>query len=479
MELIKCLYGGSDKKLCTSDECNFCYNLSFASHEKSKFLADENEIDARNIFKGSGKKYIFVCNNNECNHKFEAQISCVTKLIRPTWCPFCSGNKLCTHDECNICYNRSFASHEKSKLWSKKNKNKPREIFKNSGLHFIFDCDICEHEYSTRVVSVVSGCLCGFCQNKYLCGEKTCTVCFNKSFASHEKSKYWSKNNKKKPYEVFRSSCCHFKFDCNICEHEFEIRLDLISRGSWCCFCFGKELCSNDTCDFCYNKSFASHEKSKYWSKKNKQSSRQVNKRSDQKAIFDCPLCDEEYESMCYSVANGASCNCTVNKTESKLFKWLTTDKGYCVTRGAKFDFCKNIETGRHLPFDFVIDILITEFDGSSRIMRILIELDGEQHFKDMICWRSLNKDQRERDVYKTKKANENGYDVIRLLQTDVFSDKNNWQQLLDTAIDNLKYTYGKVMNQYIAVDNIYSEHIFDMYMLDPEIENITIGKQY
>jgi hypothetical protein len=32
-------------------------------------------------------------------------------------------------------------------------------------------------------------------------------------------------------------------------------------------------------------------------------------------------------------------------------------------------------------------------------------------------------------------------------------------------------------MNQYIATNNIYWNHIFDMYMLDHKIQNVRIGK--
>jgi len=34
------------------------------------------------------------------------------------------------------------------------------------------------------------------------------------------------------------------------------------------------------------------------------------------------------------------------------------------------------------------------------------------------------------------KCANENGYSVIRILQGDVFSNKNNWDEKLDKAIN-------------------------------------------
>ena len=45
------------------------------------------------------------------------------------------------------------------------------------------------------------------------------------------------------------------------------------------------------------------------------------------------------------------------------------------------------------------------------------------------------------------KCANEQGYSVIRLLQDDVFFDKNNWKDKLDNAIK----IYDKPQNIFLA----------------------------
>ena len=48
---------------------------------------------------------------------------------------------------------------------------------------------------------------CPYCANKDLCDEnKDCKQCYHKSFASHEKSKYWSDKNELKPINVFLNS---------------------------------------------------------------------------------------------------------------------------------------------------------------------------------------------------------------------------------------------------------------------------------
>ena len=55
--------------------------------------------------------------------------------------------KLCEKKDCNFCFEMSFASSDKAKYWSIKNKEKPRQIFKSTDNKFIFDCFECKHEF--------------------------------------------------------------------------------------------------------------------------------------------------------------------------------------------------------------------------------------------------------------------------------------------------------------------------------------------
>ena len=44
------------------------------------------------------------------------------------------------------------------------------------------------------------------CSDKKLCDKEDCKKCFEKSFASHEKAKYWSNTNELKPNQVSKGS---------------------------------------------------------------------------------------------------------------------------------------------------------------------------------------------------------------------------------------------------------------------------------
>ena len=118
-------------------------------------------------------------------------------------------------------------------------------------------------------------------------------------------------------------------------------------------------------------------------------------------------------------------CPYCVNKTEFILYEYL--QKLYEITGQFKKDWCKNNNTNKYLPFDFCIE----EY-------KIIVELDGPQHFIQISNWSSPEK-QHENDKYKQKCANENGYSIIRLLQEDVFKDKYVWKTELINNIEKIK----------------------------------------
>jgi len=183
----------------------------------------------------------------------------------------------------------------------------------------------------------------------------------------------------------------------------------------------------------CYNNSFASIEKSKYWSNKNKVKPTQVFKSTASKYWFYCDKCNNDFESKLCNITDGSWCPKCRYKTEDNLF--IILNKIYpSIKTQFKVDWCKNI---KHLPFDFVIEE-----------RKIIIELDGKQHFEQIGKWQTPEKT-RENDLYKMKCANENGYSIIRILQKDVYHNKYDW---LSELINNVE----KITNEEMIVQNIY-----------------------
>ena len=225
------------RTLCSDNNCELCFNTSFASHSKSVNWSSKNKLLPRQVFKNSHTKFWFKCNKS--GHEFESNLY---NINNGRWCnyPCCGSKKLC-NENCEICYNASFASHSKSIFWSDKNKLDPRQVFKSSNKKFWFKCDRSNHEFEVTLGSIVADQWCPYScctkQAKILCLDEECNICFNASFASNLKSKFWSDKNNLNSRSVFKSSNKKYWFKCEN-NHEFETSLDNVTNGdTWCPYC--------------------------------------------------------------------------------------------------------------------------------------------------------------------------------------------------------------------------------------------------
>ena len=165
---------------------------------------------------------------------------------------------------------------------------------------------------------------------------------------------------------------------------------------------------------------------------------------SDKKVIIICRL-NHEFEQTPETHLGGCGCPFCKNKTEGKLFLKIKSIYSSLICQYTE-DWCRNKinVTNRLLPFDFCIPEL-----------NIIIELDGPQHFRQIINWRSPE-EQFKMDKYKEKCANDNGYSIIRILQEDVYYDKYDWFIELQKAIDSLKII-DKPINIYLCKNGEYN----------------------
>ena len=431
------------KNLCKYDNCLYCFNNSFAGSDKAKYWSEKNgDIKPRDVFKSSGKKYWFKC--QECSHEFQNGLN---NISRGGWCPFCSCKNLCKYDNCLHCFNNSFAGNDKAKYWSEKNGDiKPRDTAKYSHKKYWFKCGDCKHVFKSILSDISSGRWCRFCSSQDRCQDDNCLHCFNNSFAGSDKAKYWSeKNGEVKPRDVSKFNGKKYWFKCEDCNHEFESILGNISNGQWCPFCTNKILCQDNNCLHCFNNSFAGSDKAKYWSEKNGEvNPRDVFKSSNKKYLFKCEDRNHEFESGLNSISSGQWCPNCVNKTEAKLLVYLILIFPD-ILKQYKKEWCKN---KFYLPFDFCIEEL-----------KIIIELDGAQHFRQVRTWKTQHETRRV-DVFKMKCALENGYRVIRLLQEDVWENDEKW---LDTHLKPLLTSEATFDVVYINSNDTYQAHIRDM----------------
>jgi very-short-patch-repair endonuclease len=335
-----------------------------------------------------------------------------------------------------------FSEHPKATFWSSRNLIKPCEVALNSHKKYWFDCG-CGHQFDIQLNNInILNRWCPYCSNKKLCGFlNNCKSCFDKSFASVNYSKNFSKVNKEIPEEIFKNSHKKYLFDCD-CGHSFEQLISHISRGNTCPYCHNKKICTTTlNCLSCYKKTFAFIERSKYWSSKNKLQPDEVFKSTSSKFWFDCDKCGNEFESKLCHITDGSWCPKCRYKTEDKLNK-LLFETYPLLKYQYKVDWCKD---KKHLPFDFAIEE-----------RKIIIELDGEQHWKQVAKWKSPEHN-KERDSYKMKCANENGFSIIRILQDDIYKNKYEWLKELCINIEKITEE-NKVQNIYMCKNNEYKD---------------------
>lgn len=411
---------------------------SFACHPMAEKWSKLNKVKPDDIARYSKETFYFDC--DICQHQYTL-VPANIKSHKPNYCPYCQKEKLCGNLSCEFCFINSFASDEKSLLWDFDNNDKsPLDYFAGSSKFENFVCDNldCRHVRSCPINRVKG---CPYCANKKLCGDDECESCFNKSFASHEKADLLVVENGVTARQILKKSSIYKNFKCDKCAHIWKCKPCKIGD---CPFCINILLCDDDKCKICFEKSFASHEKSKYLV--DPSIARKTFKGAEYKATFKCPDCSEMYVARIASVSIGTWCNCKKNKTETFLLNFLKENYDINTIRRKTFEWCKNKIC---LPFDFLIKI------------KIILELDGGQHFKQVSNWCDYIKRQK-MDAYKMKCANKNGYTVIRLLQYDVWKNQNDWQDKLDFAI---KMAIKEKTPMNILIGDIYHEH--DIYKIN------------
>lgn len=222
---------------CTRWECVPCYETSFMNTNLDKVKCWADKISPRLLARTSNKKFIFLC--DKCNHYFLKSLGHIHTMN--SWCQFCSKNRsLCDDPDCEHCFKHSFASHPKSKYWSINNRKSPREFTISNAEKAEFKCE-CGHKFMMRLAEVTTGQWCPYCAipSRLLCDDLSCKQCLERSFASHNRSKFWSSDNNLSPRFVFKKSNKKFKFLCDKnCDHTFLMTpVNIATQNQWCPKC--------------------------------------------------------------------------------------------------------------------------------------------------------------------------------------------------------------------------------------------------
>lgn len=176
-----------------------------------------------------------------------------------------------------------------------------------------------------------------------------------------------------------------------------------------------------------------------------------------------CNECNNIFESSYSRVKSGAWCNCTVNKTERRFKEYLSSFIPNFIHQ-FKPIWLVNPFTGHKLSYDFFFSINGINF---------IIEVDGTQHFENVSIFSRSANYYRKRDIYKMKKALENNIFVIRILQSDIYHNRNDWSINLYKLLSILSSGSYKPYVSYFTFSNVYDKHKEDMESYDNVVGDI------
>ena len=402
---------------------------TFASHSRASHWSDKNILQPTDVPLYYYKKFWFNC--DVCPHEFKTNLNSIARLN--TWCPYCSNKKLCDSEDCKICYDKSFASSDKVECWSNKNIVNPRTVFKSSNKSFIFNCNICSNEFTSLLNNITAGKWCKLCGYASSISKQSMKI---EEFLKRAKEKYgilydYSKVIMNGVDRIVIIICnTHGEFEQTPWNH-------YRSEFGGCPICTIIKRGENNRYTF---SEFVQMAKSIHGDKFDYSKAASVYISLKEKIPIICKI-HGEFLQRPSSHLRRASCPFCYNKTEGQLLNFLK--KYYTdVFTQLKLESCKNIT---YLPFDFCIPSL-----------KIIIELDGIQHFKQVSNWASPEKSI-QRDIYKMKQAEAEGYKIIRLFQEDVYDNDETW--LETNLLPEIKNTDRNHM--FIsALEDLYDEHI-------------------
>jgi very-short-patch-repair endonuclease len=409
-------------------------------------------LKAEQFSYGSTKKIWWLCDktncSENCNHDYEASID--SRTMKNTGCPFCSKRVVCIHNSIK------YTHPEIAKQWHPtKNLGLKAEQFSyGSTKNIWWLCDKtckegCAHEWKTKICDRTKGKGCPHCSCNNI---QACCIHESIKGTHFEIAKQWhpTKNGDLKPEHYRKGSNVVVWWLCDKtckegCLHEWEAGINNRVNGTSCPYCSSpvKQHCIHNSIDYTHP------EIAKQWhqTKNGESIAKNYTSGSGIKVWWICNFNKNHiWKTAISHRINNTGCPYCINKTEQKLYDALIQHYPQLTTQ-FKVEWCKNKKC---LPFDFVIEDY-----------KIIIELDGPQHFRDISNWKSYE-DTHLNDVYKMKCANENGYSIIRLLQTDVFYDEYEWLSELKQNIEKIRLEQ-RIQNIYMCKDNEYDIFIINI----------------
>jgi very-short-patch-repair endonuclease len=418
----------ANRDICGDPNCEYCKKNSIVSHLHVNEWLPTNP-PPHTVFKGTYTEYDWQC--KDCNHILHKS----PHQGKVTWCKYCHGH-LCNSLECNTCYHNSaeYYISQKDKpftfILADTEFNKGIDLrFTSHGSKRLADwkCIKCNHISRKSVCAIMDsgdrgGQNCVHCSlGGKLCEDINCSHCYSRSCISvcPEIILWWnaSKNAHKLDRILPTADIPKCWFTCPNCKHDYDMPLRAFTAlGQRCPFCSSHRLCqASANCKTCLSKTVAGSNKAHLYSDKNTTPAGEVFKSSAApKRLWKCEQGCEDYLAIPGNViGKGSGCPSCFLKTERKLYEWCCKHFKDVIQTFT----LKGLKSKKDRPLRF--DILINGH-------KVILELDGPQHFVQVSDWDDYRETQNT-DIIKMNFAESEGYKIIRIYQPDVLNASDDW----------------------------------------------------
>lgn len=218
--------GSKCKFCCNSYENSFAYYIQQELKEPlSKYWDwDRNVVNPYLISKGKNIKVWIKCDKKDYHGSY--MIIC-NDFISGARCGYCNGKKIHPKDSFAQWGINTFGEDFLTKYWSPKNTLNPWELAPQSNKKIWILCQ--DKDYHNDNGGYLISCY-NFYRNRRCpyCNSSASNKVHPKDSFGYlypQRAKYWSKNNKKSPFEVAPKSGQKFKFYCEDCGKEFKVTM--------------------------------------------------------------------------------------------------------------------------------------------------------------------------------------------------------------------------------------------------------------
>ena len=241
-------------------KCNNCCNAYENSFGKwlvdtygedaiEKYWSSKNTLNPFNVATNSTKKIWLICQKHDYHNDNGGYETKAIFFYKGSRCPYCCNHhgKVHPKDSFGQWLIDEYGEGAIEKYWSSKNIVSPFDIAPNSTKKIWMLCQDKNYHnneggYKTTAEKFHHGRRCPYC-NPFASHKVHKLDSFGALYP--EKAKYWSKNNKKSPFEVSPKTPSKYKFICEKCGEEFEKKLrdlNVNNVGVVCINCHSSQL---------------------------------------------------------------------------------------------------------------------------------------------------------------------------------------------------------------------------------------------